>query len=260
MWQAERGDALISTAWTTVRKGVVMNILKELLNKLGIKSEKDRDREVKSSEVLEMIIKSDMENLKETGENLDAQAFEMAVDMILKARTIYVLGIRGCEPLAGYLGFYLNMMFDNVKVLQTNSPSEIFEQMMRIGGEDVFIGISFPRYSMRTLKAMEFANNRSAFVISVTDSDLSPMKLYSSCNLIARSALTSVMDSLTAPVSVLGALVAALSLRRDREMTEYLDELENVWGEYQIYGVDEMNQPEDHIEIYQGQKEKVEEE
>lgn len=142
---------------------------------------------ISQSRILESVLHADMEKIKGTLEKIDQNAFEMAVDTILTAGRIYIVGIRSCAPLAGFLAFYLNFMFDDVILLHTNSSSELFEQMVRIGKEDVIIGISFPRYSMRTLKALEFANNRSAKVITLTDSVHSPMNLYSSCNLIADS-------------------------------------------------------------------------
>src|SRR5699024_5100192 len=141
------------------------------------------------------------------------------------------IGIRSCAPLASFLGFYLNMIFPDVRLIQTNSASEIFEQMFRIGQEDVIIGISFPRYSMRTLKAMEFANNRNAKVITLTDSIHSPINLYSSCNLIARSDMASIVDSLVAPLSVINALVVALCMRKQGEVVDTLQSMEKIWDE-----------------------------
>lgn len=230
-----------------------MNIFKELLSKLGIVKGSD-EKENGGADILEMIFDSDMQNLQRTKEQLDRSAFELAVEMIDKAETIYILGIRNCEPLANFLGFYLNMMFDNAKLLTTNSTSEIFEQMMRIGSKDVLIGISFPRYSMRTLKAMEFANSRSANVVAITDDHHSPMTLYSSCNLIAKSEMASVIDSLTAPLSVVNGLIAALAVRHSKEMSEYLETLDKVWEEYQIYNGDEMNRADERIEIWQAKE------
>jgi len=125
---------------------------------------------ITQSKILETVLQSDADKLKTTLEKIDHSAFDLAVDTILNAKTIYIVGIRSCAPLASFLSFYLTLMFDNVRLLQTNSSSEIFEQMVRIGEDDVIIGISFPRYSMRTLKALEFANNRSAKVITITDS------------------------------------------------------------------------------------------
>ena len=172
---------------------------------------------ISQSEILSTVLQSDAEKIKLTLENIDEMAFETAIDILLNARHIYVLGIRSCMPLANFLSFYLNMLFDNVHLIQTSSASEIFEQMIRIGKEDAIIGISFPRYSVRTLKAMEFANNRNAKVITLTDSIHSPMNLYSSCNLIA-SDMASIVDSLVAPLSVINALVVALCMKNRRKL------------------------------------------
>ena len=139
------------------------------------------------SEILTSVLSADIEKIQDTIDNLDPAAFESAVTTILEAETIYIMGLRSNEPLAAFLHFYLNMIRGKVFLLNTTSVSETFEQMIHIGPKDCFIGISFPRYSMRTLKAMEFANDRNAKVIAITDSVHSPMNLYSSCNLLARS-------------------------------------------------------------------------
>ena len=159
------------------------------------------------------------------------------------------MGIRSCAPLASFLAFYLNMMFDDVHLLSTNSSSELFEQMVRISKDDVIIGISFPRYSMRTLKAMEFANNRSAKVITITDSVHSPMNLYSSCNLIAKSDMASIVDSLVAPLSVINALIVALCMKKQGEVVQTLEMLEDIWDEYQVYDNDEINFIDDSMKM-----------
>lgn len=168
---------------------------------------------ISQSQILETVLQSDRDKIKTTLEKIDADAFDLAVDTILQSRKIYIVGIRSCAPLASFLAFYMNLMFEDVCLLTTNSSSELFEQMVRIGKEDVIIGISFPRYSMRTLKALEFANNRSAKVITITDSIHSPMNLYSSCNLIADSDMASIVDSLVAPLSVINALIVALCMK-----------------------------------------------
>ena len=193
------------------------------------------------SEILDTVLRADIEKIKLTMENIDHNAFELAVETILEAKSIYIIGIRSCAPLASFLGFYFNLLFDNIHLMHTNSSSELFEQMIHISKDDVIIGISFPRYSMRTLKALEFANNRNAKVITLTDSIHSPMNLYSSCNLIARSDMASIVDSLVAPLSVINALVVALCMRKQREVTATLEDLEKIWDEYQVYNNDEIN-------------------
>lgn len=205
---------------------------------------------ISRSKVLESVLQADMERLRDTLGKIDQNAFELAVDTILAARRIYLIGIRSCAPLASFLAFYLNLMFDNVIQLHTSSSSELFEQMMRISKEDVIIGISFPRYSMRTLKALEFANNRSAKVITLTDSVHSPMNLYSSCNLIADSDMASIVDSLVAPLSVINALIVALCMRKQDEVADTLEMLEQIWDEYQVYENDEIDYVDDKLKMH----------
>ncbi len=215
------------------------NWVKDKLNsvqKIGVKYGRSSQ-----SEILTSVLQADIEKLEDTIEHLDGTSFEMAVDTILEAETVYVVGIRSCEPLADFLHFYLNMIRGNVVLLKTTSVSEMFEQMLRINERDAIVGISFPRYSMRTLKAMEFANDRNAKVIAITDSVHSPMNLYSSCNLFARSDMVSIVDSLVAPLSLINALVVALCLKRPAEVKKNLEDLEQVWNNYQVYLNDEIN-------------------
>ncbi len=193
------------------------------------------------SEIINSVLNADIEKIRDTIENIDTLSFETAVDTILKAKTVYVMGLRSNEPLAGFLHFYLNMFRGNVVLLNTTSISETFEQMIRISSQDCFIGISFPRYSMRTLKAMEFAHDKNAKLIAITDSVHSPMTLYSSCNLCARSDMVSIVDSLVAPLSLINALVVALCLKCPNEVSRNLHNLEDVWNNYQVYLNDEIN-------------------
>ena len=196
---------------------------------------------ISQSEILKNVLHSDIEKIKLTLETIDQKAFDLAIETILHARKVYVIGIRSCAPLASFLAFYLNLVCEDVMTVSTNSSSEIFEQMIRMNEKDVIIGISFPRYSMRTLKALEFACNRKAKVITLTDSVHSPMNLYSSCNLIARSDMASIVDSLVAPLSVINALIVALCMKKRKTVVSILETLEEIWGEYQVYSSDELN-------------------
>lgn len=204
---------------------------------------------IEQNGVLRTVLASDALKIKNTMENIDEAAFASAIDIICNARRIYVVGIRTCAPLAQFLAFYLNMIFDNVINLQTSSTSELFEQMIHINEKDCIIGISFPRYSMRTLKALEFANNRLANVITITDSIHSPMNLYSSCNLIAESDMHAVVDSLVAPLSVINALIVELCNRKQAQVANTLDMIENVWNDYQFYENDEIDMVDDSIKM-----------
>ena len=204
---------------------------------------------ISQSKILESVLTADAEKIRHTLDNIDQNAFELAVDTILNAQHIYIVGIRSCACLASFMAFYSNLIFENVHLLHTNSSSELFEQMVRIGSDDVIIGISFPRYSMRTLKAMEFANNRNAKVITITDSVHSPMNLYSSCNLIAKSDMASIVDSLVAPLSVINALIVALCMKKQSDVAQTLEMLEDIWDEYQVYANDEINHIDDSVKM-----------
>ncbi|MBR6771417.1 MAG: MurR/RpiR family transcriptional regulator [Lachnospiraceae bacterium] len=193
------------------------------------------------SDLLASVLALDMERLQDTMEHLDRKSFEMAVDVLLAAETVYVVGLRSCGLLAEFLHFYLNMVRRNIILVRTTSASELFEQMIHINEKDVLVGISFPRYSMRTLKAMEFANDRNAKVIAITDSVHSPMNLYSSCNLCVRTHKVSIINSLVAPLSLINALVVAICQKQPLEVKTSMERLEEVWESYQVYLNDEID-------------------
>ena len=192
------------------------------------------------SSVLKSVLMSDVENLKKTADQISPEDFDHAVETLIAARRIYVIGVRSCAPLASFLVYYMKLVFDNVHQLITSTSSELFEQMVHVGPEDVIIGISFPRYSKRTQRALEFASNRGAQVIALTDSPNSPLCQYASCSLIACSDMTSVADSLVAPLSVINALLAAVFMKKKDEIKATLTELEHIWEEYQVYDEPEM--------------------
>lgn len=185
--------------------------------------------------VLKTVLQMDEEKLKYTREQIDEEPFNEAVERIIEAKTIYVLGVRSCAGLASFLGFYLNIIFDNVKVVNTNSISEMFEVIHRISKEDVIIGISFPRYSKRVMKALEFAQTKEASVIAITDSYISPIASYADYALVGRSEMVSFVDSLVAPLSIINAIIVALSLRKKDEISTNLEKLEDIWVEYEVY-------------------------
>ena len=193
------------------------------------------------AQIIHSVLTADIEKIQDTLTNVDALAFNDALDFILNAETVYVVGVRSCEPLADFLQFYLNMIRGNVILLKTTSVTEMFEQMIRINERDCIIGISFPRYSMRTLKALEFAKDQRAKIITITDSIHSPLNLYSSCNLLSRSDMVSIVDSLVAPLSLINALVVALCLKVPDTVKKNLENLEEVWNNYQVYLNDEIN-------------------
>lgn len=192
---------------------------------------------LKEQDILKNVIHSDIYKLKQTLNTVDRNAFNQAVCSIQKAKKIYILGVRSAASLASFLGFYFNLMFENVKLIHTNSVSEMFEQLLGIGEADVAIGISFPRYSRRTLKAMEFAHKSGAKVIAITDSNMSPLNKTADYSLIARSDMASFVDSLVAPLSLINALIVSLAMNKKDEMAQTFEKLERIWEEYQVYDI-----------------------
>lgn len=197
--------------------------------------------EMDFEEQIDFVMGNDMENLRKTWENLDRDAVNEAVESLLSARHIYVVGVRSCSAIAHLLAFYLRFVFENVTLVSNSGSTELIERLVRVGADDVVIGISFPRYSMGTLKALEFANDRNAKIIAITDNKHSPLKLYSSCNLFAPSNMSSVVDSFTAPVSLLNVLMVSLCMRKRMEVLLYLDGLEKAWMDYSVVRSDEMD-------------------
>ena len=188
-----------------------------------------------NQEILSMVLQADVDKIRATLEEIDHEAFMTVVDAILNARNIYILGVRSSAAIASFLGFYFNLMFDNVKHIHTSSNAEMFEQMVRINQEDVVIGISFPRYSSRTAKAMKFAYDRGATVVALTDSKAAPIARHATHTLIAMSDMVSLVDSLVAPLSVVNALIVACSYRKEEEISKVFANLEEIWDEYGVY-------------------------
>ena len=186
------------------------------------------------SQVLAKVLKADMHNIRTTMDEIDIQVFEAAIDKILQARQIYVLGLRASAPLAQFLAHYLKYIFPNV-TLVTSGISDVFEQLMRINDEDLLIGISFPRYTSRTLEALEFAKKRGAALLAITDGPLSPLHSVADLCLMAKSDMASFVDSLCAPLSLINALIVALGQRRRQQVAQYFDQLEDIWSEYKVY-------------------------
>ncbi|MBR4892681.1 MAG: MurR/RpiR family transcriptional regulator [Clostridia bacterium] len=185
--------------------------------------------------ILESVINSDIDKLKKTLANIDKSTFDNAIKAILNAKTIYIVGVRSSASLAGFLGFYFNLMFDNVKLIHTNSVSEMFEQIINISEDDVIIGISFPRYSRRTLNALQYANKCGSKIIALTDSHMSPLTQVADYSLIARSDMASFADSLVAPLSLINAIIVAIAMSKPEEIADTFKKLENIWDEYEVY-------------------------
>lgn len=190
--------------------------------------------EIDPNAVLRTVLKSDMQNIRATVEELDNHAFEEGVKRILNAKEIYVIGLRSAAPLAQFLGYYLNYIFDRVHLV-SSAATDVFEEIARISEVDVVIGISFPRYSTRTVKAMRFARSCGAQVISITDGPMSPLHEVSDVCLNACTDMASFVDSLAAPMSVINALVVSLGLHRKEELSRHFKQLEAIWAANDVY-------------------------
>ena len=186
-------------------------------------------------DVLSMVLHSDMEKLRKTGETVDRVEFQSVVDTLLNARRIYILGVRSVAPLANFLGYYLNYMFDNVQIVTASGSSAMFEKIVGIGKEDAVVAFSFPRYSTSTAKGAQYCRSTGATVIGITDSRLSPLGQNCDHVLVTKSDMVSLVDSLVAPMSVINALIVALASKRQQALSETFDKLERIWEEYNVY-------------------------
>lgn len=186
-------------------------------------------------DVLSMVMQSDIEKIRMTLEETDQAAFAAAVECLSRASRVYVLGVRSAGALADFLGYYLRFMFDDVVVVDTSAMSEVFEQVLRVRPGDVFLGLSFPRYSRRTVKAMKYVKDQGATVIALTDSRTSPLVEHADVALLAKSDMASFVDSLVAPLSLVNALIVAVSRRRAEQLEDTLRKLEGIWSEYDEY-------------------------
>ena len=184
---------------------------------------------------IKKVLNGDIELIRDTLDIVSDSEFKKSVEMINNARKIYILGVRSSAALASFLYFYLNLVFENVVLIDTSSGSEMFEQMFRINEEDVCVAISFPRYSKQTINALRFISDRGTNIISITDSAVSPIAEFSNALLVAKSDIVSVVDSLVAPLSLINALIVALTFSRREEVYNNFNKLEGIWDEYQVY-------------------------
>ena len=187
-------------------------------------------------DLLSMVLQSDIDKIRQTLEELDRESFNRTVDAIVSARKIYIIGVRSSAALASFLHFYFNLIFDNVVLVSASTASEVFEGLLRVGEEDVVIGVSFPRYSSRTVRAMSFARDRGAVTVAITDSEASPLAVISKYVLMARSDMASFVDSLVAPLSLVNALLVAVSQRKNDDLARTFRTLEDIWDEYGVFG------------------------
>ena len=190
---------------------------------------------IDDTDIVRSVISSDMQNLQATLDMLEQENFNRFIDEIISAENIYIVGMRTSTSLASFLGLYLNLLRKNVHVVHDTAASEIYEQIIRIGEGDLFIGISFPRYSSHTVMSMQFAKSMGAKTAAITDSPAAPFSGIADISLYAKSDMVSFLDSLVAPMSLINAIIVAVGLRRNEMVSETFEKLERIWLEHDVY-------------------------
>ncbi|MFY9505530.1 MAG: MurR/RpiR family transcriptional regulator [Caldicoprobacterales bacterium] len=215
--------------------------LQELVrNKLTTVQRLEMTTDLDKTTVLKNVLKADMNNIRSTINSVDDVVFEQVVNKILAAKNIYILGLRSTAPIAEFMGYYLNLILSNVRVV-TSGINDVLEQLIHISKDDLLIAISFPRYASRAVDAIGFSKNRGASTVTITDSHVSPLATYADYCLLAKSDMASFVDSLVAPLSLINALVVAVGIFSDSDISTYFNELEKIWDMYSVYKDKEKN-------------------
>ena len=218
--------------YPSMQKAMQEMVLNRLTSVQRLEVANDR---IGNQDVVSMVVQSDIEKLRQTAETVDREEFQAAVNAILNAKRVYIIGVRSVAPLANFLGYYLNYMFNNVRIVTASGTSEMFEQVVGVNREDVVIAFSFPRYSSATLKAAQYCRTTGANVIAITDNRESPLAKASDHVICAKSDMVSLVDSLVAPLSVVNALIVAVAAKREKELHRTFDALERIWDQYHVY-------------------------
>ena len=218
--------------YPSMQKAMQEMVLNRLTSVQRIEVANDR---MKDLDVISTFFHSDMEKLRLTEESVSLEEFANAVNAILKAKRVYIIGVRSVAPLASFLGYYLNYMFNNVHVVSGLSEGEMFEKIVSVNSDDAVIAFSFPRYSVSTTNGARYCCSAGATVIGITDSKLSPLGQCCDHVLVAKSDMVSLVDSLVAPLSIINALIVAIAAKKEKEIARTFEKLEEIWDEYNVY-------------------------
>lgn len=218
--------------YPSMQKAMQETVLNRLTSVQRIEVANDR---LGDQDVISMVVRTDIEKLRQTEETVSREEFNNAVGAILKAKRVYILGVRSVAPLANFLGYYLNYMFNNVHVISGVSAGEMFEKIVSVNSDDVVIAFSFPRYSASTTKGARYCRSAGATVVGFTDSRLSPLGQCCDHVLVAKSDMVSLVDTLVAPLSLVNALIVAIAAKREKELSRTFENLERIWDEYDVY-------------------------
>ena len=218
--------------YPSMQKAMQEMVVNRLTSVQRIEVANDR---IGDQDIVSTVLQADIDKLRQTGDTVDRREFQAAVDAILKAKRIYILGVRSAATLANFLGYYLNYMFRNVHIVTASGANEMFEQIVGVSADDAVVTFSFPRYSSTTVKGAQYCRSAGATVIGITDSMISPLAENCDHVLLAKSDMLSLVDSLVAPLSVVNALIVGVSQRREKELAKRLGELESIWDDYNVY-------------------------
>ena len=218
--------------YPSMQKAMQEMVLNRLTSVQRLEVASDR---IGSQDIVSMVLQSDAEKLRRTDETLNREDFKKVVDAIVEAKRVYILGVRSAAPLANFLGYYLRYLSDNVHIVTASGAGEMFEQIVGVNDQDAVVAFSFPRYSTTTLKGAQYCASAGATVIGITDSSVSPLAQVCDHELLAKSDMLSLVDSLVAPLSVVNALIVAVSARRSQVLARWLDALEGIWETYDVY-------------------------
>lgn len=218
--------------YPSMQKAMQEMVLNRLTSVQRLEVASDR---IGSQDIVSMVLQSDAEKLRRTDETLNREDFKKVVDAIVETKRVYILGVRSAAPLANFLGYYLRYLSDNVHIVTASGAGEMFEQIVGVNDQDAVVAFSFPRYSTTTLKGAQYCASAGATVIGITDSSVSPLAQVCDHVLLAKSDMLSLVDSLVAPLSVVNALIVAVSARRSQELARRLDALEGIWETYDVY-------------------------
>lgn len=200
--------------------------------------------QIGDNDIFEKVLNLDIDKIRRTLEESSREDFYGAVDTIVQAKRIYIIGSRSAAALARFMSYYFNLMFEDSKLVNSTSTSEMFEQILRIDEKDVIIGISFPRYSTQTVKALQYASSKNAKVIAISDGMNSPLAEHANHLLLARSDMASFVDSLVAPLSLINALIVAIGIKKRKEVSHNFEMLEDIWEQYEVYETNKEKHPD----------------
>jgi len=180
------------------------------------------------------VMQQDIDNIRHTLQETSLDSFEQAIELILNARRIHVTGLRSASSLAMFLAISLNWTMGNTQAL-VSGVEDWLEQLAGLSHNDLLIAISFPRYTRKTVEMAEFAATRGAPVLAITDSVMSPLAKHATVVLTARSAIDSYVDSFTAPLSLINAILTVLGQRAPDRTVAALARLEGDWRKYRVF-------------------------